>query len=369
MTMTSNRGRLRAARSQGRPQWNAPQGAQAPAPIVSVVTPTYNSAATISDTIASVAAQTWREFEMIVVDDGSSDDTPRVLARHARRYPWISWCVQNNGGAAAARESAIALARGEFIAFLDADDLWAPNKLALQIAAFERNPATAFVYSDERDFWPDRDRPRTLFQQKQPARGHILRALFERGNFILTSTAIVRKSALRAVHGFDPARCINEDVDLWFRLAEQFEFDYVPQVLVRRRMLAHSLMHSNTLGVWLSDLDLIDRWVKRRPDLFPDDAPWVRRRRALTWSRLANTYLHRRAFAESRHAFLNAVRYGKLDPRTWMRGLSAFIPPVADLYWSGKAACARMLAGGGGEAQALRSPARSTNQAINSWGG
>lgn len=339
-----DRARPRVAHpSRGRPQWNAPQGAHAPAPIVSVVTPTYNSAATISDTIASVAAQTWREFEMIVVDDGSSDNTPMVLAQHARQYPWISWCIQNNGGAAAARESAIALARGEFIAFLDADDIWAPNKLALQIAAFERNPGAAFVYTDMRDFHPDRDRPHTLFEIKQPARGHILRALFDRGNFILTSTAMVRRSALRAVHGFDRSLRINEDVDLWFRLAEQFEFDYVPEVLVRRRLLAHSLMHSNTLGVWQSDLDLIDRWVQRRPDLFPDDSSWVRRRRALTWSRLANTYLHRRAFGESRHAFLNAVKYGKLDARTWMRGLSACVPPSADLYWNSKAFCRRLL--------------------------
>src|SRR6185437_6067267 len=125
------------------PEWNAPEGAHAPAPVVSVVTPSYNAAATISDTIASVAAQTWREFELIVVDDGSSDHTPMLLAQHARRYPWISWCMQANAGAAAARQTAISLARGEFIAFLDADDVWAPNKLALQIAAFGRNPRAA----------------------------------------------------------------------------------------------------------------------------------------------------------------------------------------------------------------------------------
>ena len=342
--MSENRARLRVAHPlREGPQWNAPEGACAPAPVVSVVTPTFNSAATISDTIASVAAQTWREFEMIVVDDGSRDHTPMVLAQHARRYPWISWCVQNNGGAAAARESAIAIARGEFIAFLDADDVWAPNKLALQIAAFERNPAAAFIYTDMRDFYPDRDRSRTLFEIKQPARGNVLRALFDRGNFILTSTAMVRKSALREVHGFDPSLRINEDVDLWFRLAERYEFDYIPEVLVRRRLLAHSLMHSNTLGVWQSDLDLIDRWVQRRPDLFPPDSPWVRYRLALTWSRLANQYLHRRAFPESRHAFLQAMRYGRFDPRTLARGLAACAPPTADLYWATKAACKRVL--------------------------
>ena len=341
-----NQSRLGAVRSHAlreRPPWNAPEGACAPAPIVSVVTPCYNAAATIADTIASVAAQTWREFELIVVDDGSSDHTPMLLAQHARRYPWISWCIQANAGAAAAREKAIALARGEFVAFLDADDVWAPNKLSLQIAAFGRNPRTAFAYADARDFQSDRERPRTLFQQKQPARGNVLRALFERGNFILTSSAMVRKSALLAVNGFDLSRRINEDVDLWFRLAEQHEFDYIPEVLVRRRLLPDSLMHSNPVEVWRSDLELIDRWVQRRPDLFPPESAWVRHRRALTWSRLANEYLHRRAFADSRHACFNALKHGQRGPGTLVRGLAACAPPVADLFWAGKAACKRML--------------------------
>jgi glycosyltransferase involved in cell wall biosynthesis len=344
--MAETRIPARSARPRGRPQWNAPEGAYARAPVVSVVTPAYNVAATISETIASVAAQSWREFEMIIVDDGSTDETPVLLARHARRYPWISWFTQANAGVAAARNAAIAMARGEFIAFLDADDVWEPNKLALQIAAFESNPGAAFIYTDMRDFHPDRDRRRTLFQQKQPARGNVLRALFERGNFILTSTVVVRKSALLAMNGFDPGRRINEDVDLWFRMAEQYEFDYVPQVLVRRRILPNSLMHSNTINVWRSDLELIDRWVHRRPDLFPADSPWVRYRRALTWSRLANQLLHRRAFAESRHAFLQAIKYGRFDPRTLARGLAACVPATADLYWSTKAAFTRTLHNG-----------------------
>ena len=345
--MSDNRSPLRVAHPRrGRPQWNAPQGAYAPAPVVSVVTPTYNAAETIAETIASVAAQSWREFEMIVVDDGSTDDTPRVLARLARQHPWISWWVQDNAGPAAARNAAVAMARGEFIAFLDADDLWEPNKLALQIAAFERNPDAVFVYADQRDFWPDHDRRDTLFQQKQPARGNVLRPLFERGNFILTSTAVVRKSALLAANGFDPGRRINEDVDLWFRMAEQYQFDYVPQVLVRRRILSNSLMHSNTIHVWRSDLELIDRWVQRRPDLFPPDSPWVRHRRALTWSRLANQHLHRRAFPESRHAFVQALKHGRFDPRTLARGLAACVPPTADLYWATKPAVMRMLRNG-----------------------
>src|SRR5690348_10152917 len=211
--MSENQARLRIALPpRAQPKWNAPQGAHAPAPVDSVGTPTYTAADTIADTIASVAAQTWRDFEMIVVDDGSSDHTPMVLAQHARRYPWISWCVQNNGGAAAARESAIALARGEFIAFLDADDIWEPNKLALQIAAFERNPGAAFVYTDMRDFYPDRGRQRTQYQIKQPARGNVLRALFGSCDRISTWIPRVRKLAISGESGVDSSLRIYEHV-------------------------------------------------------------------------------------------------------------------------------------------------------------
>jgi glycosyltransferase involved in cell wall biosynthesis len=311
-------------------------------PRVSVIIPAYNAADTLKETMESVAAQTFRDFELVAVDDGSTDATPEVLAEHAAKWPWMRWERQPNGGAAAARNRAIELARGEFIAMLDADDLWMPDKLAAQMDAFARNAAAACVYTDEIDFLPDRDAPRTLFQEKPPARGRILRQLFP-GNFVLTSSLIVRKAALDQIGGFDASHRVYEDLDLFLRLADRFEFDYVDRVLVRRRILPNSLMHGNALACQQRDLEIIDEWVARRPDLFPQDSPHVRRRRASVYARMGYTLLSMRDFRGARHAYRRAIALGEHGPGVLARAAVAHVPVAASLFRLAKEVRKRLL--------------------------
>src|ERR1700728_3850120 len=106
-------------------------------PLVSVVIPTYNRAATIGRTLDSVVRQTHRPLEIIVVDDGSSDDTLRAVDRQGCTVPLTVLALGDNQGAAAARNQGIALARGDFVAFLDSDDEWQPDKIAKQLAALD----------------------------------------------------------------------------------------------------------------------------------------------------------------------------------------------------------------------------------------
>ncbi len=105
-------------------------GQEGELPLVSICIPTYNRAALVQEAVASVLAQTWREFELIVVDDGSTDDTTEALAAYASRIRLIR--RESRGGVSAARNTGIAAARGEWLAFLDSDDLWRPEKLARQ---------------------------------------------------------------------------------------------------------------------------------------------------------------------------------------------------------------------------------------------
>lgn len=301
-------------------------------PRVSVVVPAYNAADTLGETLESVAAQTFRDFELVVVDDGSSDATLKVLLKYAAKWPWLRWEHQQNTGVAAARNRAIELARGEFIAFLDADDLWMPDKLSAQMEAFDRNPAAACVYTDEIDFQPDRDMPKTLFQDKRPARGNILRQLFP-GNFVLTSSLMVRKAAILEIGGFNPAHRVYEDLDLFMRLAERFEFDYVDRVMVRRRLLPHSLMHGNALACQHRDLEIIDEWVVRRPDLFPEHSPQVRQRRGSVYARMGYTLLSQRDYPGARRAFRRAIALGQRKPALLARTAMAQVPAVARLLW------------------------------------
>lgn len=297
-------------------------------PRVSVVIPAYNAANTLDETLASVAGQTFRDYEVVVVDDGSSDATPEILTRHAAGWPQLRWVRQDNAGVSVARNHAVELARGDFIAFLDADDLWLPEKLALQMSLFDGNPALAVAYCDMIDFLPDCDATTTLFQEKKPARGNVLRQLFM-GNFVPTPTVVMRKAAFVALGGFNPLHRLNEDVDLFLRVAEQYQFDYVPEVLVRRRILSTSLMHANSLGCQRRDLEIFDYWTTRRPDLFPDNAPHVRQRRAIVFARMGRTLLEQGDFSGARSAYRHAIRLGLHGPDLLLRTMAAHLPPLA----------------------------------------
>jgi glycosyltransferase involved in cell wall biosynthesis len=299
-------------------------------PRVSVIVAAYNAADTLPETLASVAAQSFRDLELIAVDDGSTDATPRVLADFSQAHAWMRWLRQDNAGAAAARQRAVAEAHGELIAFLDADDLWLPDKLALQVPIFDRDPSTALVFADERDFSPDGDAPHTRFQQKPPARGRVLSKLFF-GNFILNSTVVVRKRDLVAAGGFDPDHRVHEGVDLWLRLAERHDFDYVDKVLVRYRVRPESLSHADTLSCQQRDLQIMDHWIARRPDLFPPDSPRVRRRRAQIFGRMGRTLFSDGDYAGARRAYRHAIGLGLRDPDLLIRSVASHFPRLAGL--------------------------------------
>lgn len=314
------------------------------APRVSVIIAAYNAADTLEATLASVAAQTFRDFELVAVDDGSTDATPALLARFAQTHAWARWIRQDNAGAAAARERAIATARGTLIAFLDADDLWLPEKLAMQMAVFDRNPSLVLVFTDERDFSPDGDAPLTRFQQKPPARGRILSQLFF-GNFILNSSVVVRKDALLAGGGFDAAHRVHEGIDLWLRLAEHHDFDYVDAVLVRYRVRPESLSHADLLACQRRDLEMMDAWMARRPDLFPADSPRIRQRRARIFERMGRTLLTRGDYRGSRKAYRRAIALGQRSPSVLARAAAAHLPALARLYGLAKAIRRRLSRG------------------------
>ncbi|MBN8727174.1 MAG: glycosyltransferase family 2 protein [Xanthomonadales bacterium] len=310
-------------------------------PRVSVVMAAHNAAATLPETLASIEAQTRADFEIVVVDDGSSDATPAILEAHAASSPRCRWVRQANAGVAAARSHAIGLARGELVAFIDADDPWLPRKLEKQLPLFD-DPAVGLVYCDVRDVYPAGDAPASWFHAKAPARGAVLARLFA-ANFVCTSSVVVRKAALLAAGGFDPRMHFNEDYDLWLRLANEVGFDYVDEVLVRKRALASSLTHINPLECHLQDLRSIDHWVEWRPDLFPRGSALVRRRRARALARIGYHRLQGRDFRGAREAYWQALTLGQVDAATALRFLAALSPPLARTAWWAKALRRRMV--------------------------
>ncbi len=195
-------------------------------PLVSVVIPAYNSAKCLPDAIQSVRAQNWPELEIIIVDDGSTDNTLLLLDELAGDDLHV--LHQTNAGPATARNTGIEAARGDWIAFLDADDLWLPGKLAAQFEQIQRNPEVGFAFTDVRFQYESGEKRDVRYElQKRP-----LLAELVLGNALTTPTLVVRRDCLREVGSFDATMRTGEDWDLWLRLAARYKSVFVPQLLV-----------------------------------------------------------------------------------------------------------------------------------------
>jgi glycosyltransferase involved in cell wall biosynthesis len=203
---------------------------------VSLVIATFNHARLLGDAIDSALAQTLSGVDIIVVDDGSTDDTPAVLERYGGR---IRVLRQPNRGLAAARNTGLAAARGTYVAFLDADDVMAPAKLAEQVAVLERAPTIGWTYCDvliETVATGATVRASERFGYAARALDGWLFPELIHGNFIPAIAPLVRRTALDAAGGFDERLTALEDWDLWLRLALLAEARYTPAVLVRYRI-------------------------------------------------------------------------------------------------------------------------------------
>ena len=211
--------------------------APAVAPTVSVVLPVRNGGATIGEAVASVLGQTHANLELIVIDDGSTDGTPVVLAAIAdSRLRTYSTAGR---GPAASRNFGIERAAADVIAFIDADDVWLPGKLEAQLAALERSAGAAVVYC-----WTDYidGAGRYVCPDGRPTVEHDAYAQLLAHNFIDSgSNIVVRKEALLAAGGFDESLPVVEDWDLYIRLAATCRFACVPAVLVKYRQSSASL--------------------------------------------------------------------------------------------------------------------------------
>lgn len=202
-------------------------------PRVSVVIPTYNRADLVVEAIESVLAQTFKDFEIIVADDGSTDETAARIQPYLNR---VIYKVQKNRGVASARNLGIGLSQGEFICFLDSDDLWEPAKLATQISFADDHPQYALLSSEIQSFDADN---RTVGRNKSTMykirNGLVVEDLLF-GNWIQTSTVMLRRRCLDEVGWFDEdIGQFGEDWLLWMRVAYRFPIYFLPEPLVTYR--------------------------------------------------------------------------------------------------------------------------------------
>ena len=237
---------------------------------VSVVIPAYNAATFICRTLDSVRAQTFTDAETIVVDDGSTDGTADMAQAYFSRHAMCGRVVrQENRGVSAARNAGIRSATGAYVALLDSDDLWYPEKLAEVMAEFMRRPDADLICHDEN---MTRDGRLVCVLRRRLPRGKVYETLLFGGNLLSPSATTVRRQAALAIGGFDERAEYQtvEDYDFWMRFSREWSIRFLHRVLgeyvlheqsASRRVVYHHVALERMLG------DHLTVYFRSRPDL------------------------------------------------------------------------------------------------------
>ncbi|WP_372716891.1 glycosyltransferase family 2 protein [Novipirellula sp.] len=225
--------------------------------------PAYNASEFLPQTLESVLAQTYKSMEVIVVDDGSTDDTRGCVSAYLSDsrvcYHW-----KENGGDGSARNEGIRIATAPYVAFVDADDLWYPDKLEKQMPLFDQKIKPGIVFSD-RDLINEKGEP-ILGCQWPLFRGDRLYERLLIQNFVPTSAAVVAREVFGEVGLFDESIRYVCDRDFWLRASLKFPFDFVPKALEAHRKWGNQ-MTSNKLAFAEAALQLITRFIREHQDL------------------------------------------------------------------------------------------------------
>lgn len=281
-------------------------------PTISVVIPVYNGEETIKETIESVLSQTFSDFELIVIDDGSQDSTLEKLSTiQDSRFKIFSY---PNGGVSTSRNRGISQASSDYISFIDADDLWTPDKLEAQYKALQENPQAAVAYS-----WTDHiDESGEFFRQGPHFNltGDIYAKLLLVDFVGSGSNPLIRKQALIEVGGFDESLTPAADWDMWLRLAACYEFVVVPAVQILYRVSSSS-MSTNVWRMETESLQIIERAVAHAPKPVGHLKQFSlgNRYKYLTWKALDGTPERRRTLAAIRFLWHTVNTDPSLLPR------------------------------------------------------
>jgi glycosyltransferase involved in cell wall biosynthesis len=211
-------------------------------PKVDVVMPAYNAAKYIPIALDSVIAQTFEDWRVLLIDDGSKDNTAEIVAPYKERLGEKLLYVQNvNGGPARARNTALSMATGEFIAFLDADDIWLPNRLMESLKSFEGRPQVGLSYGFVSRIGDDGVVIDTFADRQKHGEGRIAEYIYTRAVDMPCLTITLRRKCIDEVGMFDEAIKGPEDRDLWLRIAQRYEVALVPHLIAHYRLSPGSI--------------------------------------------------------------------------------------------------------------------------------
>ncbi len=301
---------------------NSPTANNAP-PRVGVIVTSYNYGRYLGQALDSLVAQTWTDFEVLIIDDGSTDDTPEVAQAYLgdTRFRYLR---TDHVGQPAAKNLGIAATRAPLLGFLDADDRWHPTKLALQMALFEADPELGVAYCLPRVI---DDAGRAIdYLPPRPARGWVLPQMLVQ-NFVCFSSVMVRRDVFDRVGVFNEQIPLAIDYELWLRVAARTRFDYVDQALVDYRT-GHANLSSRTEERLQIVLGIMDRFLSDPEHRRSIDPAVIRRAYLDTYGNLALAQRSRSTRA-ALATYAKGLRQAPWDWGTWRGILSAFLPETA----------------------------------------
>lgn len=290
---------------------------------VAVIIPCYNAAPYLSRALDSVFAQTYRDYCVYVINDGSSDDTAAVLRSYAGR---IISLEQEHSGQAAARNHGIRLSDNPYLAFLDADDEWLPKKLERQIKMLRETPATGMIYSDCFTKGDNRFSGSYFARIGTPTGGRVFEQFLTTCG-VYTPTVIVRRECLLDVGLFDETFPVGEDYNLWLRIAARWEVEVIPEVLAIRHVTPGSLSRTTSSEQVASNVvTVFEKLLEACPNLTPHERRALQVAVGWRYYGYGSYLLADGQSRRSRVQFLKSWRYGVHDWRTIVKVGLGFLP-------------------------------------------
>jgi len=277
-------------------------------PLVSIIIPAYNKSQLTVKTVESVLNQTYQPIEIIVVDDGSTDDTREQLSRYADK---IQYVYKENGGACSARNLGFKLSQGDYVGFLDCDDVYHPEKVQFSVNYLEEHSDCGWVHTAV-DFIDEDgaivggcDNPESRRQ------GRIAPRLILR-NFICNSTPLIRRSCLERTGVFDETIFTPADWDLWLRLSEECHVGYIPRRLTQYRV-SQNYVFKNLELAQREEIQVMEKFFAAYPKyLFLQ-----RRARANIHLRFAQCYVLKDDLPKVKEEFLSCLKSFPFHVKAW----------------------------------------------------
>jgi glycosyltransferase involved in cell wall biosynthesis len=291
-------------------------------PEVSVIIPVYNSSRFINEALESVFTQTFKDYEIILVDDGSTDNTRQIIEKYSDKLIYFR---QENGGPAKARNFGIKKSRGKFIAFLDADDIWLPLKLERQIDAFKKNPELGMVATDNSLFDEKGVYRKSVGKKDYLLKGDIVRNILIHSG-VVTPTVMVRREVFDALGLFEEQLRIAEDDNMWIRISSHYDIDVIDEPLAKIRDHQFRTMRtSGNLAQYVEkNMQLLTSnygdEVKRRVE------PIIPRKLTEMYFNQGYSKLEKHEFKAARKYFITALGYDKWNWKCYFYILTSVIP-------------------------------------------